>query len=64
MTFTLAVIESNEDFVVIKEDFCSKCAEKKLKTLITFPLEREEAVKIIKSGIRCVRVSDECKKRT
>lgn len=60
--YCMAIVSSNEDVVVIKDDFCRSCFERKVSGIVKlFPINRAEAEDLKKNGnCRIVRVKCEC----
>lgn len=59
--FTFCVIKSDEDFILIGNDFCGKCANDKLEILTKYEVDEEEARDLIRNyQLRCVCIRCEC----
>lgn len=56
----LAIIESDEDMVIIVSEKCVKCSDKKLGILKIYNLMDNELIFFVKNNIRRVRVSCDC----
>ena len=56
----MALVACNEDVFVIAGGYCEKCANRKLGILRTWSVDKAEVTKLVKNGVRLVRVIDEC----
>lgn len=60
MTWTMALVQGNEDVVVIAGDHCQKCAQRKLQVLKHFAVDKDEVQRLVKWGVKVVKVRDDC----
>ena len=60
--YSFLVVNTNIDFLVIKNKFCKKCLQKKMDVniLSTYLITKEEASEITSYSIRALRVICEC----
>lgn len=59
--FTLCIIKSDEDFVIVKDKYCEKCLNNKIGVIYKYEINKDEAKEYGKIyGIRGIIVKCEC----
>lgn len=62
MDLDLLIVESNIDFVAVKNPYCKECLEKKINTKIirSIPINSEDFMKMKKEGLQGYIIKCKC----
>lgn len=61
MTYTMVVVEGNEDVVIVASPYCEQCLKRKLRVMkIVGIISDEEVRQLVNLKVRCVKVICVC----